>query len=364
MMNKYFSYFEQLFTSINLGSTVYICGCVKNCAFHLDNVFENIIKIADIFKDYQIIIAYDESTDETFTILEKYQKKLNMKIIINSNNTQYTVQNICNARNSVINYIREHENQFDYFIMLDMDDVCSKPIDINVLKKCIKQNKNWDALSFNQKEYYDIWALSIDNYILSCWHFENQEKNNVVDKMKNYITNKLTNTNELVSCISAFNGFGIYKTHKFINCNYDTSMEKNLEYISKKQQTDNENALGTRFNKDCWVCKFDCEHRGFHLEAIYKNNVSIKISPEFLFLEKEKNEMHENYIGMFEHPKKVCMTYIDHFCFSYKLSVLFFEASVKAFIHAILPDVYITSSSEINNKIHVLIEKSGCKKDI
>ena len=44
---------------------------------------------------------------------------------------------------------------------------------------------------------------------------------------------------------------------------------------------------------------------------------------------------------MFEHPSKVCMTYIEHFKLSMGFSYMFAVASAKAFIHAIIPDVYI-----------------------
>jgi len=65
---------------------------------------------------------------------------------------------------------------------------------------------------------------------------------------------------------------------------------------------------------------------------------------------------------MFAHPKKVCMTYLSHFQFSSKLSVLFLIASFKAFVHAVIPDIYITSSSDSVNEIKELIETSGCNR--
>ena len=47
-----------------------------------------------------------------------------------------------------------------------------------------------------------------------------------------------------------------------------------------------------------------------------------------------------------QHLKDVDMTYGQHLLFSLSLSKIFLESSVKAIIHAFLPDVYITSSTD------------------
>jgi len=47
-----------------------------------------------------------------------------------------------------------------------------------------------------------------------------------------------------------------------------------------------------------------------------------------------------------QHLKDVDMTYWEHLRFSLSLSKIFLKASFKAIIHALLPDVYITSSTD------------------
>lgn len=61
------------------------------------------------------------------------------------------------------------------------------------------------------------------------------------------------------------------------------------------------------------------------------------------------------------HPNKVCMTYIEHFKLSMTLSKYFFEAGAKAFIHAIFPFWFASSSTKINELIASKIKSSGCK---
>lgn len=65
---------------------------------------------------------------------------------------------------------------------------------------------------------------------------------------------------------------------------------------------------------------------------------------------------------MFLHPRKVCMTYFQHFRFSMYLCTLFFKGTFFAFIHSFLPDFFITSSSDTVNNIQHLIRESGCRK--
>ena len=65
---------------------------------------------------------------------------------------------------------------------------------------------------------------------------------------------------------------------------------------------------------------------------------------------------------MFKHPSKVCMTYFEHFKLSMGFSHKFTIAAYKAFIHAVIPDLYISSTTDTVNDIQSIIEKSGCHK--
>ena len=60
------------------------------------------------------------------------------------------------------------------------------------------------------------------------------------------------------------------------------------------------------------------------------------------------------------HLRDVCMTYATHFCFSFRLSLIFFKASVGALVHAIVPGLCITSSSYYSERVVSLIYASGC----
>lgn len=65
---------------------------------------------------------------------------------------------------------------------------------------------------------------------------------------------------------------------------------------------------------------------------------------------------------MFKHPSEVCMTYFEHFKLSIGFSYKFIIAAIQAFIHAVIPDIYVTSTSDTINEVRDIIEKSGCRK--
>ena len=48
----------------------------------------------------------------------------------------------------------------------------------------------------------------------------------------------------------------------------------------------------------------------------------------------------------FNHPRKVNMTYTKHMFTSLNMSHTFMKSSIKAFIHAFIPSLYETSSTD------------------
>jgi hypothetical protein len=264
-----------------------ICGTVKNCGPYLSKVLENVTKITSLFIDYQVIIYYDDSTDDSHKLLKRYKKKYK-KVHIHHNKifkSDYRTHRLAFGRNYCLKKINKHYSHFKYFIMMDFDNVCFDDINISVLENHINNDYEWDALSFNKKNYYDIWALSIRPYIFSYAHFNDSD--NVSNDMNQYITKQLTSMdkNKLLPCYSAFNGFSIYKTNIFKDSYYDGKICLNLIPPKYIEETKNQNNSDIVFNDKDWLhSKYeDCEHRSFHFYAIYKKNARILISPEILF---------------------------------------------------------------------------------
>jgi hypothetical protein len=265
-----------------------ICGPVKNCGPYLKRVFRNIEKIGSLFEEYVIIIYYDHSRDNTLKILNDYQtKNPRLRLFINKREVSpYRTHRIAHARNKCIDLIKESYSHFPYFIMMDFDDPNSKHCNINPIQKYLERS-DWDALSFNTAPaYYDIWGLSIYPFCYSYNHFKNNSYYYKV--IQQYVTLKLNNLkeNQLLPCISSFNGFAIYRTNLFIHCKYDGRV--NLKLVPRNQMIAHMRASGNSpiIFKDYGHVKAqyeDCEHRAFHVQAITKYHARIMIAPDVIF---------------------------------------------------------------------------------
>jgi hypothetical protein len=91
---------------------------------------------------------------------------------------------------------------------------------------------------------------------------------------------------QLLSCISSFNGFSIYRTNKFLDTYYDGRVRSDL--FSKKLLDIHARAQKSRtiVYRDYGHIKGrfeDCEHRAFHQMARKKSGARIMISPEVIF---------------------------------------------------------------------------------
>jgi glycosyltransferase involved in cell wall biosynthesis len=267
------------------------CGTVRNCAPYLEQNFKNIEILSQLFEDYEIIIVYDQSSDNSLEILKKYKEQNNkLKLyVVKQLISPFRTHRLAYARNICFNYVKK--NNFPLFIMMDFDDVNAKQVNPQILQKYLNgKNYNlWDSLSFNSlPKYYDIWALSIFPFCFSYIHFTNNSKHDY-DSIQNYIDNILKykkNKNQLTQCISAFNGFAIYKTNIFQNSKYDGRF--NLSKIPPKYILNHLKASGGKlFFHDYGNVngKYEeCEHRAFHISAIKQNNARIMISPDCLFI--------------------------------------------------------------------------------
>lgn len=254
-----------------------ICGTVKNCEPYLNKVFKNIETIGEIFDDYKIIFAYDNSTDNSLQILQKYKSTHDNCILYieTEPQTPYRTHNIARARNKCLDIIRNNFIDYEYFIMIDCDNVCSEPVNLEYILYYLTINIDWDFISFNKKPYYDTWALSKYPYVFSNMHFKNYETyGTFIEKIIAETPPKI-----LIPCLSAFNGFAIYRTEKFINYFYDP--KPRLDLIPKHLIQNNIRLCGPMYLKGKSAI-VDCEHRSFHLMAV-NNGARIRIAPEVIF---------------------------------------------------------------------------------
>jgi len=65
----------------------------------------------------------------------------------------------------------------------------------------------------------------------------------------------------------------------------------------------------------------------------------------------------------FQHPREVCMNYLEHCLFSLSLAKLLGIGTLKAFVHAFFPGFFLTSTSELIEEIKRELDNSGCVKE-
>jgi len=275
-----------------------ICLCARDVEPYLDNIFINLQKLNTLFYKTQVIFFYDTSNDNTLDTLRRYQDTLdNIHIIENKEPLlEYRTHRISNGRNRLLDYMNTNFNDYEYFIIMDCDDVCSNPIKTDVLAEYLDRN-DWDSLSFNRKgittttgytDYYDIWALQYEPFY---WDYLGYGplSNKILYIMKNDIIQKLNklDDDELFTCISAFNGFAIYRKDKFKNIRYNGVRKNEIsndEYYKLKEYFKKVGLNNIKlYNKTPENSPETCEHIDFHKDAIQYNNAKIKISKKNIF---------------------------------------------------------------------------------
>lgn len=62
----------------------------------------------------------------------------------------------------------------------------------------------------------------------------------------------------------------------------------------------------------------------------------------------------------FKHPQQVCMTYFQHMRLSLYFSYILWKGSIQSFIHALFPDLYIRSTTDISSLLIDTLKTAGC----
>jgi len=256
-----------------------LCFCVRNCEPYLINIFKNIYRLKSSLENIDInikvfsIFVYDNCNDKSKQLLEIYQKRNNNIIVRTiSNPSNHRTERIANARNTCLNIVYNELNNIQYHFVIDADDICSNKWNINIIIKYLYNfdNDNWDCISFNRDNYYDIWALMFDDFKHHCFGY-GDSSSKVINIMKNCIVNKIreSETNS-IEVLSAFNGFAIYKTDKFKGLHYDGLYSNFKHLITDEERVKSILAL-KKLGLNANICnKVECcEHLFYNISALH-----------------------------------------------------------------------------------------------
>lgn len=295
--------------------------CIKNNSESLPLILKNIERLNNVkeFEITTIFVGDMDNKDDSFEILENFKKISRCKrIIIDKivNNDRLRTVRIAKARNRILEYIYsenlgadaitdgEKNSIYDYHCMIDGDGANEKEWNIEILKDAIISRSidkdDWDSLSFNRRGkwslaghhssgYYDIWALSIEEYVWHSWGYGNKSRE-IICKLQSYLVDLLEKSEtETIYCNSAFNGFAIYRTSQFKCIKYDGNENNYLDlfninditnsvyWINKKLNITNIKPTRSVFINEC------CEHLYYHRIAKMRG-CKIKISKKYLLI--------------------------------------------------------------------------------
>ena len=258
-----------------------ICFCVRNCGKYLPSIFENIERLKILKFNIFCIFVYDNCSDNSEKLLLEYQTNSNNVIVKNiTNNSKHRTVRISTARNVCLDIIYNELDNISFHMMIDSDDRCSNNWNIDIINKYLNNfdDDDWDSISFNKKDYYDIWALLYDNFKHHCFGYDRGM--NVVRAMQRDISKKLNECkSNSIEVLSGFNGFAIYKTEKFKDFYYDGLYENFKNLVSDDEVNNSIQALKDKFNLDVKLRQNPCccEHLFYHISA-FKKGRKIKIS--------------------------------------------------------------------------------------
>jgi hypothetical protein len=254
---------------------IVIAGCTKNSASYISSHLLLLVEIGKLFQSYNILIYENDSTDNTCELLTSFKKDNSNFDFIHEENVierlrvrthHIRAQTIAHGRNQLLKVISHLYSNYDFMIMLDLDNVLDRFKPKHVFN-IFNYGNVWDVLTANCiNKYYDIWALRIPSTVWNqaihgkiwnkplahdCWTqmVDNIQPRECVKNYQKLIPIKFP----LIETESSFGGLGIYKISAIKGCSYD-SFNNNIP---------------------------QCEHVGFH-KAIVKNGGRIFICPSLL----------------------------------------------------------------------------------
>lgn len=269
-----------------------LAGCAQNIAAQLPTTLEKIEQIRARFKLSAIVIAEDNSIDDTKSILATYASShANVHILtLDKEVAAYNERaaKLAFLRNSVMSFIHTHGvySSFDYILLVDMDGLLDK-FDPTTLEQAFDPVlPKWDALFANADgRYYDIWALRSDEIgpAYDCWdmyrHLMIQHglpSNYAQEFCVTRFQKQIDPSRPLIRVQSAFGGMGLYRLAATVGCKYSgvptyCSCEKHGIRIIPH--------IGCKYNV--------CEHVSFHDDMRRLHGADLYIHPGILVTTQE-----------------------------------------------------------------------------
>lgn len=220
--------------------SVVFVGPTRNCAKFLPQVFANMQKIGNLFKSYACVFVESDSTDNTLEVLQGFSREYDNVFCLSLGKLEDSIMSrtirIATARNCGIKFCEDRGlfDIHDYFIQIDVDDVCAGDIDEEAILSCFKYDlDSWDGMTANQNTYYDLWTLRKEGWLnYDCWYNVARKPDYMsYEDAKNIFVDsrfiKIPKNYGLIEVDSAHGGLSIFKSSMARGCRYKGYDEQN-----------------------------------------------------------------------------------------------------------------------------------------
>lgn len=151
--------------------SICIVGACRDIEPYLPAVLANLETIETWWRECKIVLFENDSVDNTNAMIREWITKGGHRTLITEYNLKTRISNrvgrLAYIRNRLLEYI---PNFFDYFMVIDLDDVFTHPVAKESFDSCFALD-NWDVVTANgYTNYYDIWPLRVPGLIeFDCW---------------------------------------------------------------------------------------------------------------------------------------------------------------------------------------------------
>jgi hypothetical protein len=251
-----------------------IGGCARDCVEHLGRNLERLDKICAAFRSARLVIYENDSKDGTLELLDARARTLHggrpkLTVITEKEVKGKRCERLARGRNLVLRNALAGEEDFDYFLVLDLDEVI-RGITPEAVLSCLDCKYNWGALaSYPNWDAFALRTFANEECDTCCWacaHGGRLDTKAKCTDLRDCSRFDIANDPGLREVVSAFNGAALYRREYMGGC----------RYVGKAAPADRGSLCSCAHHE---VCEHVCLHRG-----IRKNGGAVAVLKSFTIL--------------------------------------------------------------------------------
>jgi hypothetical protein len=239
---------------IRLDKSVAIVALARDCAGPLKKSIPKIERLRSFFSKSTVVVVEYDSIDDTKIILQQWTETASDVIIIskdiyedtipkktlkliNPASSAVRIEKMCRFRNIYMDYLHNHDDTFDFIIVIDID--VDEFTEDTILDALAAAPADWVALFSNGVKYITLFGRKIQcrYYDDSAYIPYTQDAapciELTIDEMKinRDALSRNMKKSAFVKCVSAFGGIGIYRYQYIKNTYYKTQPNTKNLYV-------------------------------------------------------------------------------------------------------------------------------------